>query len=64
MSKAFKNMTKDDVNRIYESKERYRALWYARQLALNAKDFTRANRLRHEAVKLQTEIYRKYDILL
>lgn len=63
-STAFKTMTKSDVDIIYESKDRYKALWYARQMALNDKDFKRANRLRDEAVKLQAEIYRKYDITL
>jgi len=63
-SKAYKTMTKADVQEIYDSEERYKALWYARQLAINAKDFTRAGRLRHEAVELQAHIYRKYDIIL
>lgn len=63
-SKAYKTMTKSDVQEIYDSKERYKALWYARQLAINAKDHTRARRLRHEAITLQEQIYRKYDIIL
>lgn len=61
---AFKTMKKADVDYIYAAKDRYKALWYARELAIKNKDELSAAKLRKEALQLQAEIHQKYDIIL